>query len=413
MKKLKKEIYIFIRILICSTVFILLCNFNTVSAQGIIEKITDNLDVEPKEMVTEQIILTPSMPDSSTGIGVSWYSNTSSTASKLRISENSNMFNYIEFTGNNATATAATGKLSHKVSATDLKPNTKYYYQVGDGNLNNWSSIYSFTTGVKAGGDFTFIFVSDQQPKNQNDANTWENTLAQAMRKVPHASMVLSAGDQVDDYTGDDILQETQYTYFTQPEDLRNIALVPANGNHDNNRIAFFNHFNLPGKPSGVGAGGVEGSIYSFTMGDALFMVMNTNADLNSQITWLKSIANNSIARWKIVMMHKSLYAVANHLNDAVNDGSRNLLYPVFDELGIDLVLAGHDHSYIRTYPMKNNIRVNENIVDGYSQNPEGTIYLQTNGAANKQYDLVTNTPEYYTAKKLSGSLTGPRILYN
>ena len=218
---------------------------------------------------------------------------------------------------------------------------------------------------------------------------------------------VITNGDYAT--TNIELEQEIEYACFTSPQALRNIVIAPANGNHDDNRKPYENHYNLPDNPAGVGgAGAVKGSIYSFTRGDALFMVINTDADLVSQLNWMKTTANASTAKWKIVMFHKSIYAVGDHINAAVNDGTRILISAVCDQAGIDLVLQGHDHCYVRTYPMYNNAKVSETIVNGYSQNPGGTVYLQTNGGAVKQYNLATTTPEYYVAKKISGEATGP-----
>jgi len=46
----------------------------------------------------------------------------------------------------------------------------------------------------------------------------------------------------------------------------------------------------------------------------------------------------------------------------------QNLLVPVFDKHSVDLVLQGHDHTYCRTYKIKNGTRT--------GKNEKGTIYV-------------------------------------
>ena len=53
---------------------------------------------------------------------------------------------------------------------------------------------------------------------------------------------------------------------------------------------------------------------------------------------------------------------------------------PVFDELGIDLILTGHDHNYVRTYPLKGGKVVEEG---------KGTVYMVGNTGGVKFYDPV------------------------
>ena len=56
--------------------------------------------------------------------------------------------------------------------------------------------------------------------------------------------------------------------------------------------------------------------------------------------------------RWKTVVFHHSVYSTASHVNDGDIIERREELPPVMSELGIDVVLMGHDHVYTRTYMM-------------------------------------------------------------
>lgn len=56
---------------------------------------------------------------------------------------------------------AAQGFSSNKVIVTNLEENTEYVYRLGDGNEDNWSDIYNYTT--KGTGSYSFLFVGDPQ----------------------------------------------------------------------------------------------------------------------------------------------------------------------------------------------------------------------------------------------------------
>lgn len=55
-------------------------------------------------------------------------------------------------------------------------------------------------------------------------------------------------------------------------------------------------------------------------------------------------------------------------------------LPPVVDELGIDIVFSGHDHSYGRTKKIK----------DG-KEDPNGTVYVVARTTGKKHYDAVAD----------------------
>ncbi len=76
-------------------------------------------------------------------------------------------------------------------------------------------------------------------------------------------------------------------------------------------------------------------------------------------------------------------------------NGVRTLVAPIMSELGIDLVLQGHDHIYARSKPIKSDgtaasaDKITE-IVNGqtteYTVNPDGAIYLIPSTAGPKVY---------------------------
>ncbi len=82
---------------------------------------------------------------------------------------------------------------------------------------------------------------------------------------------------------------------------------------------------------------------------------------------------------------------------------------PLFDKYHVDLVLQGHDHAYLRTYPMKDGKRM--------ASPAEGTVYLVSVSGTKMypqgQFDYtevgITNVSTYQV---LDIQVSGDRLLY-
>ena len=199
-------------------------------------------------------------------------------------------------------------------------------------------------------------------------------------------------GDFVNDCTN-----EEWDSYFRNFEFMNmNTTLVPVAGNHEGNLqwFKFNNMFNIgEAENSSV----ITGCYYSFDWGDAHFAVLNSN-DMYpmsaSQLNWLKNDMNSSDAQWKIVLMHRALYSAGKNINKPDTIIMRNLLLPVIDELGIDVVFAGHDHMYMRTEPVKGEKAQTAQTVTEvwngesttFALNPDGTTHILPSTAGTKRY---------------------------
>ena len=96
----------------------------------------------------------------------------------------------------------------------------------------------------------------------------------------------------------------------------------------------------------------------------------------------------------KIVVLHKALYSNGSHYDDKDVKAMRKQLCGLLPDLGIDIVLQGHDHVYLRTDVMDNNKVVKaeeQKITFGGREytaklNPEGTVYVISACAGVKDY---------------------------
>lgn len=277
---------------------------------------------------------------------------------------------------NYKTKTDTDERIIHKVSLKNLKPGTEYTYRVVY-SPNLYSPQGNFTTAEKGSDSFTFIQITDTQGSNASDYSLWKDTLKKAIRKFPDARFLIHTGDMVDN--GGKINQWDLFTDAVTPE-LMNLPIIPTIGNHEMlnkngsnpNAKNFTDTFNIPSKTN---TGAPYGTVYSFDYGNAHIAVMNTECskeNLKTQGDWLKSDMSGTDKKWKIVALHRGLYGATYDSSEIRNEWA-----PVFDQLGIDLVLQGHDHNYVRTYPINNKTITHAG---------KGTIYITANSGGIKFY---------------------------
>ncbi len=280
----------------------------------------------------------------------------------------------------------------HIVTIEGLKPGTTYYYRIGDASYGFWSDVATITTADNSD-SFTFFHVSDSQGGAQRHYDKWANLVDTAFSMYPDASFLMHTGDHVDH--GDNFKQ-WKWLFNSASDQLMSSVLMPTAGNHENHgEYALDDNFVLSNVPE---QDTMTGVYYSFDYNNAHFIVLNSNDDEDNgisqkQIEWMKADAAASDAEWKFVMLHKAPYSNGSHYDDDDVIELRKVLSKLMPELGIDMVLQGHDHVYLRTDAMNNNevVEVYEMSVDNNGKsytakvNPDGTIYA-INGCSGVKY---------------------------
>ena len=133
---------------------------------------------------------------------------------------------------------------------------------------------------------------------------------------------------------------------------------------------------------------GKTGYFYSFNYGTSHIIVLDTN-DANEdglgakQLEWLKAdlAANNS--KYTFVMMHKSMYSSGSHTMDTEIAAMRKQLVPIFYDYGVDVVFAGHDHTYATTYRLGKDGKPTDDL--------QGVIYMTLGTCGTKFYEFKAN----------------------
>lgn len=283
----------------------------------------------------------------------------------------------------------------HRISLTGLKPDKKYCYRIGDAEKGWWSETGIIETADNSD-KFTFFHMSDCQGGIERQYDVWANTVNTAYNMYPEAAFIMHTGDFVD-YGSN--FKQWNWMFNTASGNLMSTALMPAAGNHETKGggYAIAENFMLSNIPKQNEESGVY---YSYDYNNAHFAVLNSN-DLKSdgtlstaQLDWLTADINGSDKQWKIVALHKSPYSNGSHFDDEDVVGLRTQLSALMPALGIDIVLSGHDHVYLRTDAMNNNaVAESETTALKYNGSdysakvkPQGTVYVIDGCAGVKYY---------------------------
>lgn len=258
----------------------------------------------------------------------------------------------------------------HTAVLADLAPGTTYAFAVSDPSEDGWTENGEFTTAPAETESFKFIYMGDAQ----TGLDTWGALLRDAYEKHPDAAFYVMAGDQVNRGNQrnewDSFFHNARGVFDRRP-------LMPCLGNHeyqgDQGPWMYLELFDLPENgPKEI----PPESGYSFSYGEVLFVVLDGNQPAADQAPWLESQLTNSDAQWKIAVFHQPVYSAAPRRD---NPEMRDEWGPLFDKYHVDLVLQGHDHAYLRTYPMFNGSPVGSPA--------EGTIYV-VSSSGTKMYEL-------------------------
>lgn len=287
-------------------------------------------------------------------------------------------------------------------TATAVVPAGDFYYRVGDAQQGFW------TDPVLVDGDaedpaagYTAIVVADSQGASEADYSDYEEVLAEAESSTTDEAFALHLGDMVDDGSN-----ENYWSWLLNTDASMALATMPVAGNHEArqddealaNAVAAHYNVDIPEQDTSTGI------YYSFVYGDVTYIVLNTNdgdaavGDVQKQ--WAAGVAENAQTTWTILVTHKASYSKGSHQNDSDVLALRSWLNSFCTQHDIDLVLSGHDHTYMRTPSLTNGAEasvttqtVTDSAGNSYEAqvNPSGTTFVIPSTSGTKYYDIVDN----------------------
>ena len=294
----------------------------------------------------------------------------------------------------------------HAITVSGLEAGKKYTYRVGDAAKGYWSAPAAMETAQGDNSPFTFIGMSDNQGQTKAQYEESVGTVMKAVKSsYPEAKFIVQAGDMVD-YGAN----MRQWSWALGVDGMTDYTIASTSGNHEpkgNGKGNLLNagfsaaqdtYYNIDKGSAPADQDTADGLYYDFDYNDVHFMVINTN-DLNSdntlsdaQVEWLKKSCQSTDKTWKILTMHKSIYSNASHYDDKDVVALRAQLSKLFPQLGIDVVLSGHDHVILSTNAINDGNVSNKFDESGLITNAGGTVYTIAGKAGIKTYKVKDKT---------------------
>ncbi|KAA3609625.1 MAG: hypothetical protein DWQ05_22080 [Calditrichaeota bacterium] len=272
----------------------------------------------------------------------------------------------------------------HEMLLDGLQENTTYEYDVlGDGSAAGKGKVTTFPKKIEP---FQFVVLGDTRSRHDIHKRNIERIMAENPLFVVNTGDLVGNGRRIQDW---------DKFFELNNELMRNIPYFPVLGNHEKDSKFYFEFFNLPGNER----------YYSFNVGDALFLFLDTEGEdyqtpqylkteesreyywnnhnlkyFEEQKAWVEhQLTINKDAGFVFVFFHQPLFSVKK---TRVEDAKlrRKFWGDIFERHGVQVVLNGHDHHYHRAF-------------NG------GTHYITTAGGGAGLYEPDTPQPE---TKKIS-----------
>jgi predicted phosphodiesterase len=244
--------------------------------------------------------------------------------------------------------------MGHKVVFENLQPETKYAYRVGDGkNRSEWFQFETSSVGTEP---FSFIYLGDVQ----NDIKSLgSRTLRQAYTHFPNADFMLFAGDIVS-RSNEEYWREFFYAggwiFGMMPS-----IVTPGNHEFDSNEDkprTFSKHWNqIYQMPVNSPSKKYSNRNYYIDYQGVRFVSLDSPSlgnypeDSTLVLNWLEKTLSENPNRWTVFFTHYPIYSCSQGRN---NERYRNAVQPMLEKYNVDLVLAGHDHTYCRGFNTEN-----------------------------------------------------------
>lgn len=262
------------------------------------------------------------------------------------------------------------------VKLSQLEPDTEYVVRVGDGEV--WSDNLEFKT-LKEKDSFKFVVLGDTQSPTMEGLSQLDTILNSLNNDQEKPDFLAHLGDFIDDAA---VFQQWDYitSVFEKYKGINSVDTVQVLGNHeymgDPEAVMAKTYFNNPKNGLKDNLGGV----YSVEYNNVHVSVISFTSDkelLQKELQWLREDIKKSTKKFNILLTHQPPFFTNP---DGGNALIREMLPPVIDELGIDLVFSGHDHAYGRTKPLKNG-----------KENKAGATYVVAGTTGTKHYQAVND----------------------
>ena len=259
---------------------------------------------------------------------------------------------------------APIGTFHYETRLNDLKPDTRYYYAVYDGEkrLTPEDATYQFTTHPPVGSvrPIRFWALGDGGTGREAQAAVHRAMVTSTEKEGHPIDFWLHVGDMA--YTTGRDVEFTSRFFESYESTLRNKVCWPAMGNHEGFTSKgttgvgpYYDAYITPARAEAGGVASGTEAYYSFDYANVHFICLDSH-DLDRKPTaamgkWLKADLDKAKADWLIAFWHHPPYTKGSHDSDKEKDLTemRRYIMPIVEAGGVDLVLTGHSHIYERS----------------------------------------------------------------
>uniref|UniRef100_Q01ZC1 Metallophosphoesterase n=1 Tax=Solibacter usitatus (strain Ellin6076) TaxID=234267 RepID=Q01ZC1_SOLUE len=275
----------------------------------------------------------------------------------------------------------------YRADLTGLAPGTAYSYRVivGGQPFAPVSDTTAYRFSTPGPGPFSFLVYGD----SGDGSNRQIAVALQMVKEQPN--FVLHVGD-IAYQSGTFAEFSSNYFayYFTL---MRRAGFFPVAGNHEYYTQDSAPYLALSVLPDN-GVPEDPGRYYSFDWGNVHFVGLDANL-LDApfplaqarMLAWMENDLATSQAPWKIAFWHQTPYPLEHHLDDPIDTAARNLLVPILERHGVQLVLTGHEHNYTRSKALRAGVPV--------AQGAAGTVYITTGGGGGELHPVLDTLPAF------------------
>ena len=161
---------------------------------------------------------------------------------------------------------------------------------------------------------------------------------------------------------------------------LRSSPLWPTLGNHDAGSAnsatqsgVYYDLFTLPTQGQAGGLPSGTEAYYAFDFANIHFICLDSHdtdrSPTGAMAQWLRADLEATAREWIICFFHHPPYTKGSHNSDNPKDSSgrmmqmRENILPILEAGGVDLVLAGHSHSYERSFLLNGAYGLSTNLI--------------------------------------------------
>ncbi|RZO64810.1 MAG: metallophosphoesterase family protein [Sandaracinaceae bacterium] len=240
-----------------------------------------------------------------------------------------------------------------------LSPNAAYCYEIVEDGVVLARNLRLDTAWDGTGRPVRILALGDSGSGSDDQLAVRDAFMERSLEGGEH-DIFLHLGDMA---YGSGTFSEFEERFFDIYQGLMHrVPVYPTMGNHEaktDNGQPYLDVYHLPEVALREAD---QERYYSFDYGNAHFTVLDSNdaslipifLDVNGRITddmfdWMVEDIGGSDADWQIVVMHHPFYSSSER---GIRHGTVEQFRSVLEELGVDLILAGHDHHYERSVPL-------------------------------------------------------------